>query len=501
MSESPNVSVVQGAQPQRDFLSVVARNSAFVMGTQVVMKGLAFLFNIYVVRRLGDVHFGKYSAVMAFIAIFAIFSDLGMAPYMLREIARDRKNIYWLLPNVVAIRFLLSGAVVGVTTLVAYLLGKEQDMVLGIFIAACGLFLYAFQGPLDSVLMAWERLDYSASFTLVNQLVFWGLGTLFLISGWGFVGLLIASLVGVAVMALLAGRVVFREIHFGELELSIRRWRELVKAGLPFGVSGLSFSLQGRFDSVLMSLTLSDAAVGWYNVPLQLIQMSMLLAQSVCTSMFPSLTRAYSQDKHSIYGIVHRSLKYLLMLSLPIAVGGAVLADKLIVTLYTEEFINSALLMRILIWALPFLFLSELMGALIMVLRLEKAGARVNVSNALLSVALNLAAVPTMGEIGAAAARVIGRGIRLGQYWRLLGSELLIGERWKDLVRLSLAAAGMGLGLLCLRELNLFLAIGIGVVLYLLLLFVLRAIGRDEIAQLFDLLFKRGNRESVDGSK
>jgi len=261
---------------------------------------------------------------------------------------------------------------------------------------------------------------------------------------------------------------------------------------LPFGVSGLSFSLQGRFDSVLLSMTLSNAVVGWYNVPLQLIHMLMLLAQSVCTSMFPSLTRAYSQDPMSIYGIVHRSLKYLLMLSLPIAVGATVLADKLIITLYTDEFANSIPLMRILIWTLPVLFLSELMGALINVLRQERAGARVNVINAVLSVGLNLALVPTAGAVGAAVAQVSGRGIRLGQYWRLLGSALLVGGRWKELVRVVVAAGGMGVGLLFLRQFNLFVAIGAGALLYLVLLLVLRAIERDELRQVVSLLLKRG---------
>jgi len=502
LSDSPNVIVAQDTleaatlqetASQKDFLSTVVRNSAFVMGVQVTMKAISFLFNIFVVRRLGPEYFGQYSTVMAFIAIFAIFSDLGMAPYMLREIARDRKNIYWLLPNVVVIRFLLSGVVVVVATFVAYFLGKEQDMVLGIFIAACGLFLYAFQGPLDATLMGWERLDYSATFSLINQVIFWGLGTLFLIVGWGFIGLIVASLAGVATMTLLEGRVVLRQISFRRLNLSPRRWGEVLKAGWPFGVSSLSFSLQGRFDSVLMSVTLTDTAVGWYNVPLQLVHMLMLLAQSVCTSMLPSLTRAYSQDPKSIWGIVHRSLKYLLMLSLPIAVGGMIVADKLIVTLYTGEYINAVPLMRILIWTLPLLFLSELMGALIMALRKEREGAKINVSNALLSVVLNLLMIPTLGVGGAALARLSARGIRLGQYWRLLGSELLVGKRWKELFRVALAAGVMGVGLFFLRNQNLFVSIGAGGVLYVVALFVFQVVERDELRQLGNLLLKRGS--------
>ncbi len=482
------------AAARRDFTSTVARNSAFVIATQVVLKILAFLFNVYIVRRLGAEHFGQYAAVMAFVAIFAILSDLGMAPYMLREIARERGNVRWLLPNVVVLRMLLSGGVVAVTTAAAYALGKEPDMVLGIFIGACGLFLYALQGPLDATLMAWERLDYTATFSLLSQVVFWGLGTLALLTGWGFVGLLLASLVSVGCLALLEGWVVLRQLRLRELTLAPRRWGELVRAGLPFGISSMSFSLQGRFDTALMSIVLTDTIVGWYNVPLQLVHMSMLLAQSVCTAMFPSLTRAYSEDPQSIVGIVHRALKYLLMISLPIAVGTTIIAEPLTILLYTDEFLPSAPLLRILIWTVPLLFLAELMGALIMALKQEKAGARINIVNALISVALNLALVPTVGAMGAALATLSGRGIRVAQYWRLLGSELLVGKQGRELLRVVLAAGAMGAVLFLLRQQHLLLLIGVGALLYCAFLFAFRAIEPQELGHLLGLLLKRGSR-------
>jgi O-antigen/teichoic acid export membrane protein len=496
LPESPDVNALQAAKEpvatvsaqERSFIATVARNSGFVIGAQVVMKAMAFLFNIFIVRRLGDVHFGQYAAVTGFIDIFAIFSDLGMVVYMLREIARDRTATRWILPNVIVMRLLLSAGVVIVATSAAYVLGKSSDMVLGIFIAACGLFAYSFQGPIDTTLVAWERLDVVAGFMLVQQLVFWGLGTAALLLGWGFMGLIVASFVAVLCMAALEGRIVLRHVPLREMTVTPRRWKGLVKAGLPFGISGLSFALQGRFDSVLMSFLLTDAIVGWYNVPMQLVGMLLLLASSFCTAVFPSVTRAYKEDPDSIYGIVHRTFKYLLMLSLPMAVGGTILADKLIITLYTQEFAASVPLMRILIWTLPTLYLSELTGVLINVLEKEKAGAKANVINAVLSVVLGVVLVPTLGVTGAAVGRTAARLIRLGQYWRLLGSELLVGKRWRELVGVVLAAAAMGAVLLFLPGLNLFLAIGVGVVVYLVLLFVFGAVDRDELVQLTRLL-------------
>ena len=257
--------VPQTARTAGSLTAVIARNSVFVLGVQVALKVLAFLFNVYVVRRLGDAHFGRYSAVVAYVAMFSIFTDLGMSPYALREIARDRQRAARLLPNIAAIRVVLSLAITVIAPLSALWLGKEGDIIMGILIASAGLVLYAFQGPLDCVLTAYERLDYVSVFTLVNQLVFWGLAVLLLVSGLGYIGLIIASLAGVAGAALLSGWAL-STLDVGRLTLSIRSWPRLLQSALPFGVSDFTYAFMYRFDTVVISFVLTDAAVGWYSV-------------------------------------------------------------------------------------------------------------------------------------------------------------------------------------------------------------------------------------------
>ncbi len=484
----------------RSPMAIVARNSAFVLGVQVVIKILAFLFNVYVVRRLGAVHFGQYSAVMAYVAIFAIFTDWGMSPYAVREMAEDRTQTAWLLPNIVAIRGVLSLMITIVAPLSALWLGRENTMVLGILIASAGLILYAFQGPLGSALAARERLDYTSVFGLVSQLIFWGLGVLLLISGMGFIGLIVSSLAGVAVAALLSGWALFR-MGVGRLVLSVRRWPQLLLAALPFGVSGISGVFMQRFDTVLMSFVLTDAAVGWYNVPWTLINMVLLIAQSIAIAMYPSMVRSYAEDPESLPQVVWRSIKYLLIVCLPIVVGGTVLADRIIVTLYEETFVNSIPVLQVVLWALPSLFLLELLGRVSSTLHLERPGARISVINAVVTVVLNLILVPTLGILGAALALVGGRTILLVRMWKLIGNDRLVGQRWSSLLRVMSAGAAMGAIVFFLRQvptlgavdskLGLLALIGSGAVAYLVALLASGGIERREMVFLRNIVRER----------
>lgn len=475
----------------RKVIAVAARNSVFVLGAQVLIKIMAFLFNVYVVRRLGPVHFGQYSAVMAYVTIFAIFTDLGMAPYSVREMAEDRSRTGLLLPNIIAIRVLLSLLIVVVAPLSAWWLGKGSDMVWGVFVASLGLVLYAFQGPLDSALTARERLDYTAVFAVVNQLVFWGLGTLLLLKGMGFIGLLLASLVGVAVVAVLSGRALLG-MDVGKLCLVPSRWPAILKAALPFGISSLAGAFLRRFDTVLMSFVLTDAAVGWYNAPYSLLNMMIVLAQSIAIALYPSMVRGYSVDSNSLDDVVQRAVRYLLIIVLPIAVGVSVLADKIITLLYTSQYSPSIAVLRIAVWALPGIFLLEVLGRAANTLHMERQAAKINLINAAITISLNLVLVPTLGVVGGALALALGRTVRLGQFWALIGSKRIVGQRWSLWLRTSLAAILMGIAVFFLRPFHLLVGIGVGAVLYAGLLFALQVVGFDEVRFLLGACLRRG---------
>jgi len=485
--------------PDQGLMAMVARNSAFVLGSQALIRVAAFAFSVYVVRRLGAAQFGQYSTVMAYVAVFGIFTDLGLAPYSVREMAEDRARTAWLLPNSVAIRSLLSLVVLLIAPLSAFLLGKEESIVWGILIASAGQLVWAFQGPLACALIARERLDYDATFAFVERLVFWILGALALVGGAGFIGLILASLAGVGVRALLSAWVLLRRLGVGRLDLSVRRWPSLLRDALPFGISGIAFMLRQRFDTILMSFVLTDQAVGWYNVPFNLLGMLLLLAFSVGQAMYPSMARAHVREPEALRRLTHRAVRYLLILSLPIAVGGAILAKRIVVTLYTEEFIRSTLVLQIMLGALPSLFLLELLGRLANALHLERRLARVTVVNAGITIALNLALVPTLGVLGAALAFVLSRTINLFQNVWLIGKDRLLGQRWGVLLRVFLAAGLMGVAVFFLRDLHLAVSIGVGAVLYGLLVFGLGALEWQEVLRLIRMVPGRRGASQVPG--
>jgi O-antigen/teichoic acid export membrane protein len=483
---------------ERGLGRIIIKNTAFITLGSVVLKALTFLFSVYVVRQLGDDRFGQYSIVLAFVGLFQIFFELGMSQYVMREIAQDRSKTQPLFWNLVALRFLL--AILGIMgiTLGAVVVGYAPDLVLGIFIHTCGFLLSAFLAPLTTVLTANERLDYATGLNILGQLIFVLFGAIFLLSGWGFISLIVASLIGIPLQIGLAIWAI-RHHHMATLSIQIepRTWPHLIRSGLPFGIISLTLTIAFSIDTVMLSMYQPEHVVGWYNVAYNLVFSLLFFFRGFKEAIVPSLSRTYVNDPAQVERWYHRSVKFIAILSMPIAVGGMLVAFPLIRFLYTDEFLPSALALQILIWDVPLLMFTSFCGNMTTIISEERAAARIYSINAAANVILNLYAIPRFGVVGASLVTVITDLIGALQFYLLLWRKLHLPDMTWVFGRILIASALMGAVVRLANSMNLFLLIGLGAVVYGGLVLALRLLDDTERAMILRLLHKHSSSQAA----
>lgn len=469
------------------FSTTVLRNSAFNMAAQLMIKLLSFGFSVFIVRRLGAEVFGQYAAVLAFGVMFAIISDLGLGPYAVREVARWRdspdgpERIRILYANVLALRLLLSLLTIILLVAAAWLTGRPWIMVGAIALNGLGFILYAVQGSSDAVLSGFERLDLGAGAKVFNQLAFVVLGALALWWGLGYYGLIIANLLGVALMTYVCWR--------GVSKLGVQpgrpvtaEWLPLLRASLPFGVIGFALGLSYKFDSVLLNIFRNDAETGYYSAVYNLIFSAVIISNVFNTALYPSLARQAAHAPDRLPEIYQRALRYLLLIALPVAAGGWVLADQAIPFLYTSSYLPAVPALQILIWVVPLMFTSEFLGYVVLIASKENYVARSVLISTGFNVALNSLLVPQYGFLGAAVMTVLTEAILVGQYVWLLRSLIEKFNLSQVFFRPLLAALLMGgLTLLLHAFVPWFVNAAISGLAYMFLLLLLGVIGKDEL--------------------
>lgn len=467
--------------------TTVLRNSAFGLAAQMIIKILSFGFSVLIVRRLGAEAFGQYSAVAAFGTLFLFIADLGLSPYAIREVARWRdlpdgiERAKALYGNVLILRLLLSLLAGVLVIITAWLSGRPLVMVGAIALNSITVLLYAVQGTSEAVLSGFERLDLASGAKVVNQLTFVFLGAVALLLGFGYYGLIISTLLGVALMTYVCWRGVQRlGIHAGRA--IAQTWPALLRASLPFGVIGFALGLSYKFDSVLLNIFRTDAETGYYNAAYNLVFSAAVLSNVFNTSLYPSLSRQAVNDPTKLPRIYERSLGYLLLLALPIAVGVWVLAEQLVLVLFKAAYQPAAPALQIVIWVLPWMFASEFLGYIVLISGKEQYVARSVLVSTGFNVLVNLFMVPRFGFIGAAFMTVLTEVVLVGQYVWILRSLVREFNWGKILVRPLIAVFLMGAALLVLRPLPLVLNAALGALVYGGLLLALGVLGKDEMS-------------------
>ncbi len=480
--------------PDRSLARIIFKNTGFVTTGTIALKAINFLFGVFVIRRLGDTRFGQYSIVLAFVGIFQILAELGMSQYVMREMARDKKNIQRYFWDLVALRLLLALASMVFIPLSAVVVGYSPELVLGVLIYTASFILSAFSEPLVTVLTADERLGITTVINIVTQVVFMIFGAAFLFAGLGYIWLIIALLISV-IPRIVIGIITVRRLHTSGLpfHLNTRAWPGIIRSGMPFGITSLMLSIARSIDTVMLSWFVSAREVGWYNVAYNLELSMMMFYSGFKDAIVPSLSRVFIKDPNEVERWYYHSVRVIILVSIPMAFGGMVIAFPLIRFLYTDQFLPAALGLQVLIWDIPVLMFAAFCGNITIVVGEERAAARINTINTIANVGLNLIFIPRYGMMGAAIISVVTDLISALQFYLLLRKKLHLPSIAWMVARTIIAAAIMSVPVYLMTGWasgwKLFLAIAVGAAVYLPLLVVFRLIGKAEWS-----IFKRAVR-------
>ncbi|MCL6512055.1 MAG: oligosaccharide flippase family protein [Anaerolineae bacterium] len=238
-------------EQSRSLKRTVARNTLFITLGSLALKAINFLYNVAVVRVLGDAGFGQYSTVTAFVGLFAIFAELGVSQYVMREMAQRPEKTNHLFWNLWALRLTL--AIIGVIgiTAGAALYGFTPELVLGVFLYTLTFIYSAFLAPMDSALVAAERMEYPTLIAVIGQIGSAVLGTIVLINGWGFLALIGVGLLAMIPQIVFAAWAIRRhKLVSRPIVVTPKIWSQLIRAGLPFGMITLSLTIAFGIDTV-----------------------------------------------------------------------------------------------------------------------------------------------------------------------------------------------------------------------------------------------------------
>ena len=256
-----------------------------------------------------------------------------------------------------------------------------------------------------------------------------------------------------------------------------RIWYELLAHGVPLGLRAFFAWLLWQSDILILGTFRSAGEVGWYAAAYQLLRGVRIIPNVLCNPLGPAISQVYGgRGIEGALLLFRRTLKYLVVLAVPIAFYSTVLSKPIINLLYGTQYAASTPAFQILIWATLFIFAEQ--AGYTLLDNVDRRGFTVWVFGIALTVnvGLNFILIPQYGYMAAAISTVISEGIAF-----LMLYGFLLRQRWKvgigRVVMGSVSAGLLSATLLLFAKGRVVLAIPLVILaltIYVLILWVMR---------------------------
>jgi O-antigen/teichoic acid export membrane protein len=470
----------------------IVKNVSVPLAAQLLNKMMDFAFAIFMLRLLGPLNAGKYAFAVVLIGYFAIFTDFGLGTLLTREVAKAKDQANRYLANTAILRLLLTSfsipLLLGVLGLYAWRSSLTPDIVWTSLLLMAAIFPSGIASAFSSVFSAHEQMEFPAAVSLVSNLLRMVLGVTVLLLGWGIVGLGTVSFVVSMVTAVIFYRLLTRTFFRPSLEVDTAFQKGMLQTAYPLMINNFLSTIFFRIDVMLLKPMQGDLVNGWYTTAYKFVDGLIIIPSLFTLAIFPILSRYAQAGRESLLRAYTLSLRALLLLGMPLAVGIALLADRIVVLFFGHEYAPSGTALMILIWFLPFSFINSLTQYVLIAVNQQRFLTFAFLLGAAFNILTNLILIPTYSYLGAAFTTILSEIVLLIPFLyavrKHVGRVSLLAISWRP----ALASFAMGAILWWLRPLNIAALVIIGVIAYGVALVLLRTFNEEDRALVKGLL-------------
>ena len=476
------------AEESHEQPSRIARNFAALTISDIAAKLLALAAIVYLAPTLGPGPFGNLSFALAILSYFMLVPNAGLPLWGTREIANDEAKTRHYVNNILTLRLTLAIVGFGLLALLAVLLPEplETKRLLILF----GLALFPSALLFDWVFQGIQRMEFIGIARVLQQALYLGLLRALVEGSEQLLTvpmIYIAALCAASIFLLLF---FVRRFGIPRLEFDFPLWKTSLRQALPMGFAFIMVQLYMNFDIIMLQFLRDEEEVGYYSAAYRIILFFIGVAIMYNHAIFPVVSRQFKTSVDAMRSLLSASTKLMVILALPLAVGGTILARPIMNLLYGSEYDNGIIAFQLLIWVVAIIFVSALYSHALIACGRQNIYARVEVMVGLVNLALNFALIPPYGLMGAAIATlvtsVVGFSLMRHFFSQTAPIPIMI-----YLPKPAFACIGMALFLCFCPDWNVALLVVSGAALYFLALLLLGGVSRNDISLVWDQLRTR----------
>lgn len=451
------------------------KNAAMLLAGTMTRMVASFVFVIYCADKLGVEGFGKYSIAIHYLELFLSLTAAAIGILLTRDIARWPGHIHQLLTSATLLGWCACVFAPVIIWGIGGIFDYSTDTRHALWIASAALVPATMCAIFEAVFVARHRAELMTAGIAFESLLRIALSVWLLHQGFGLVSLLWCVFV---VRCALLVAYLFGLKRIGALGWSFHRRRSLrfVRRWRIFAAENWTATIYTSLDVIMLSAISGEAAVGIYSAAWKIVRLGSVVAKSYTTAVFPVISRLYVESRESFSRLYRHTIRMMCCFALPVIAVVTVIPERMIRLLFSEAYIDSALVLRVLIWVLLIEFLNPFLSHVLFAQGREDRSMRVAAIGLTVNLLGTYLLVVRYGAVGAALGTVAGGSVATCCYLLLAMPKRDIISTAFSALRVVVAAIGLGLVMFSVRDGNWLQLLLIGVAVYAALLFIVGAI-------------------------
>lgn len=464
----------------------VTKNFCTLFLSDALSRLLGFFVVVYIARVLTVEGLGIISYGYAFLTYALLFVNPGLTTIGAREIAKNTEN-HLVAEEILGLRIILAFiiyllCVIGVLILPGSTDTKNIILIYMLSVFPFALLLeFAFQGREEMVYVAITRVLQNITYVAVLLII--------VRTQEDILNVPISFFTGYAVTATFLLVVFYKKYHSIRIRFSIERWRMLLAMAIPVGIATILNQVSFNLPPLILGIFQTKEEVALFSVAFRTVMTLLIIERVFYFVFFPVLARHFKHARERLtynFSFLTRSL---LSITIPLTVGGLIMASGFIHTVYGTKFTFAIPVFRILLLYLLIAPINTMYGSGLIAIDQEKTFFKNITISALTNFTLVILFGILFGGTGAAAAFFLSEILCI----LLMHHSLRKHVRFSSIryfIKPLLASGIMAIALFYMKPFHIALSIPTGIIIYFASLYLVKGVTGKDFQEIINALRK-----------
>ena len=331
----------------------LSQNTLILLASNGGSAVLAFALSVIIGRVLGENGLGTYAAALAWIYPLSLITEFGLGTLITRDIAQNPQKTEDYVRASIQARLLIGGGLMLLVWILAPMLSADMAVVQGVRLSVPMIVLVPLYGTFTAVFRARQVMQPIAILNLGMLIAQVLLTASVFLAGWGIQAAFVVNVLTSTGQVLAAWWIYWR--GFRQIERDTSRpytaIGALLRRAMPFAIAAILGAMQLRLNFILLETFAGTPVVGQYAAASRFIEAAIMIPAALFGALFPVLSEMKNEPL-KLSRLMRGIQVGLVVYALCLAIGAWLFGDSVINLTYGTRFVDSILILQVLVWSL-----------------------------------------------------------------------------------------------------------------------------------------------------